>query len=250
MTLKRTRRARLRGVLVDGDAHEDAVLDRRQVEAGGGARLLGDVDRPLHALRRRADREVDLVGHERGLRDHAGAAGRDLEARLADLRVPPPAQLAPRGPSAEVQRLRRLDALVELGAEGHLLEAEVGLHLLAVRDEPADRDRREPDVGEGRVAAPDAERRASARLHLDRRDGPGRHGGVAGEGVRHAGLHEQPLGRLRRERQLDVGVARQVLRVRHPDAVPPVLLDRARLRRALPGESVDQCPELHAITPL
>ena len=103
--------------------------------------------------------------------------------------------------------------------EGHVAAAQVALQLFEVALEWADRVRREAEVGEGGVAAPDAEVRAPAALRLDAGDRAGGDGGMPRVGVGHAGAELDAAGRVRGQAHRHVAVAGQVLAVDVDDPV-------------------------------
>ena len=104
------------------------------------------------------------------------------------------------------------------------LAAQVGLDLLKAMAEIGQRQRLAAKVGQGRIAAGDAQHGPATGLHLDGADGGGDDGWVAGRRVGRARGQLQPAGCLGSQAKGHEHVSGEALRVGEGETVPAVAL--------------------------
>lgn len=103
-------------------------------------------------------------------------------------------------------------------------------------------------MGQGRIAAADAQHGAAVRDAVDAGDGGRRRGGMARHRVGDAGAETEPGRRRGGERQRDIRIARQVLRIDDQHAVPTGSLDLLRRARRTACRRHRRHPQLHVLS--
>ena len=236
-----------RRVVVTDDVDVGAETQRGRVAPRCRGRLARRLDPPRDPLRLGAEGKQHPVRMPRGDADDARSRADHLDRDLGSVPDPP-----------DGARFRLAGEAEDLGGpcgvvrdvhvlEGDLLAAQVRLEVRDVAFEPAEPRRRPSEVREGAVAAPDAHDHAPARqaLHGQRRRGRDRR--MAGHRVRHGRREPEGLRRFRAERQADVRVAGQVLRVHDEHPVPAGGLRPPREVGAPARRGHGGGPELHGV---
>ena len=206
----------LLGVIVDGERDVGGEGDLG-IETSFGTRLARDLHAPERAIDICADVEADPVGMAGGGLDHARSGRGDVDGHLGSHAVH----------VADVAGLRRVGQAERVHVallEADALASQVGLQLLEIAFERADRVRGETKVRQGRVAPTDAHVRPPAALGLDGGNAGRGDRGVPGEGVGHAGPQLDARGRVGGQRHRDVAVRGEILAVDPDDPVVAHLL--------------------------
>ena len=232
---------------VDVGAEGDARRDRGRRPCGV---FFASAMPQCQALDVGAQGEHHPLGMQRRHGDHLGAAGRDLDRHLgAALGDPGDAAGGRRVVQVQLRHRRRhLVRDVDL-VEAHRLAAQVGLQLPQVALELRQPGRRAAEMGERRIAAADAQHGAAVRDAVDAGDRGRRRRGMAGHRVGDAGAEPDPRRDGGRERQRDIGIAREVLRIDHQHAVPAGRLDLLRGARRAARRRDAGGPQLHVLPP-
>jgi hypothetical protein len=163
-------------------------------QAGGGslARIPSSPSQPLEL---RADGEVNPLGVTSCGLDRARPCRSDVHRHLGKLRADEPADRAPRS------------------VEFYLLPPQITLEYLQPTLELGHGYRVASDLGEGRVAAAEAERRAACGLRLQGRRGGGGDRQVAGYRISHAGAKSKARGDRPSRRELHPDIRVQILTI-------------------------------------
>jgi hypothetical protein len=174
-------------------------------------------DRGAEMLRIGADREADPIRLARRHLDHAPTGRRHLDRDLGHAHLGQPLE-----PAREPVALDGVATQVRLQRRQMALEARDGIERL-------------PDPLHRRVAATDAEHRASAALDLQRERRRRRHRRVARDGVRHSRPEADPRRRLRGQHELSPHLGCEVLAVGKDQAREAEILGHARVLRGALG---------------
>ena len=188
-----------------------AELERRGIEPSLLASLPGMAYRPHQPVGIGADREGYRVGQRGADLDHSRSGGGYVDRHLRQIAAGDP-----------------LVAAAVAVVERDLFAAQESLHLRNVSSEVFARRRARANLGDRRIAAPDAEDCAPARLRLNGRDRRCCHSRMPRYRVGNCGPQLQMFGGVRRDAQLGVRIRCQVLSIDHPDAVEAALFDHPR----------------------